>query len=374
MLQQRRIPVCAPLLGEREVELVTQCIRSTWVSSIGPQVQEFERKFAGFCDSKFGVATNSGTTALHLALVGLKIKKGDEVILPTFTMIASPNAVEYTGAKIVLVDADPKTWNMAVDDVEGQISDHTKAIMAVHIYGHPTDMRPLIELAEKYDLAIVEDAAEAHGAEYLGKRTGSLGDVGSFSFYSNKIITTGEGGMNTTDDGDLADRMAWLRAHAFGRGGKHFWHEELGYGYRMTSLQASMGIAQMERIGEMVERRRNHARLYNELLSSLEEDKITLPPEEKWAKNVYWMYSILVKNNVIRDELMQSLEKAGIETRTFFYPIHNQPYYSSRFQHQRFPVAEDLSRRGLNLPSGNGLTEEEITYVSEKVVDFFKGE
>jgi len=372
MLQQRKIPVCAPLVGEREVEVVTRAIRSSWISSMGPQVQEFESKFAAFCETKFGVATNSGTTALHLALEGLKIKEGDEVILPTFTMIASANAIEYTGARPVLVDADPTTWNMNVTEVEDKVSANTKAIMPVHIYGHPTDMQPLVELATKRDLAIVEDAAEAHGAEYKGKKVGSIGDVGSFSFYANKIITTGEGGMNTTNDPDLAERMSWLRAHAFGKGGKHFWHEELGFGYRMSSLQAAMGLAQIERLEDLVRARRSHARLYNELLSSLSEEHIVLPPEEPWAKSVFWMYSILVKNASIRDELMKSLERGGIETRTFFYPIHKQPYYSSRFANENFPVADDLSMRGINLPSGNGLTQEEVSYVCQSVIDFFK--
>lgn len=372
MLQQRKIPVCAPLVGEREVEVVTRAIRSSWISSMGPQVQEFESKFAAFCETKFGVATNSGTTALHLALEGLKIKEGDEVILPTFTMIASANAIEYTGARPVLVDADPTTWNMNVTEVEDKVSANTKAIMPVHIYGHPTDMQPLVELATKRDLAIVEDAAEAHGAEYKGKKVGSIGDVGSFSFYANKIITTGEGGMNTTNDPDLAERMSWLRAHAFGKGGKHFWHEELGFGYRMSSLQAAMGLAQIERLEDLVRARRSHARLYNELLSSLSEEHIVLPPEEPWAKSVFWMYSILVKNASIRDELMKSLERGGIETRTFFYPIHKQPYYSSRFANENFPVADDISMRGINLPSGNGLTEEEVSYVCQNVIDFFR--
>jgi len=372
MLQQRKIPVCAPLVGEREVEVVTRAIRSSWISSMGPQVQEFESKFAAFCETKFGVATNSGTTALHLALEGLKIKEGDEVILPTFTMIASANAIEYTGARPVLVDADPTTWNMNVTEVEDKVSANTKAIMPVHIYGHPTDMQPLVELATKRDLAIVEDAAEAHGAEYKGKKVGSIGDVGSFSFYANKIITTGEGGMNTTNDPDLAERMSWLRAHAFGKGGKHFWHEELGFGYRMSSLQAAMGLAQIERLEDLVRARRSHARLYNELLSSLSEEHIVLPPEEPWAKSVFWMYSILVKNASIRDELMKSLERGGIETRTFFYPIHKQPYYSSRFANENFPVADDISMRGINLPSGNGLTQEEVSYVCQSVIDFFK--
>src|SRR5436853_743577 len=372
MLQQRKIPVCAPLVGEREVEVVTQAIRSSWISSMGPQVQEFESKFAAFCETKFGVATNSGTTALHLALEGLKIKEGDEVILPTFTMIASANAIEYTGARPVLVDADPTTWNMNVTEVEDKISTNTKALMPVHIYGHPTDMQPLTELATKLDLAIVEDAAEAHGAEYKGTKVGSIGDVGSFSFYANKIITTGEGGMNTTNDSDLAERMRWLRAHAFGRGGKHFWHEELGFGYRMTSLQGAMGLAQMEKIDEMVQWRIDHAHQYNDMLRKLSGREITLPPEKKWAKNVYWMYSILVNDSRKRDDLMAWLSKRGIETSTFFYPIHRQPYYASRYLGQRFDVADDLSKRGINLPSGAGLTHEEISYVSDSIADFFK--
>src|SRR5438445_3273325 len=372
MLQQRKVPVCAPLVGEREVEVVTQAIRSSWISSMGPQVQEFESKFAAFCETKFGVATNSGTTALHLALEGLKIKEGDEVILPTFTMIASANAIEYTGARPVLVDADPTTWNMNVTEVEDKVSANTKAIMPVHIYGHPTDMQPLVELATKRDLAIVEDAAEAHGAEYKGKKVGSIGDVGSFSFYANKIITTGEGGMNVTDSEELAEKMRWLRAHAFGRGGKHFWHEALGFGYRMTSLQAAVGLAQMERIDDMISRRINHARLYNKLLENLSHDKIILPPEMKWAKNVYWMYSILLNDPSERDNLMSWLSERGIETRTFFYPIHRQPYYAPRYGGESYKVADDISRRGINLPSGSGLTDDDISYVSDCVLDFFK--
>ncbi len=372
MLQTRTIPVCAPLVGEREVELVSKCIRSSWISSQGTYVTEFEEKFARFCGADFGAATNSGTTALHLALAALRIGKGDEVILPTFTMIASINAIEYTGAKAVLVDADPETWNMDVSSVKQKTTDKTKAIMPVHVYGHPTDMDPLLELQEEVGIRIVEDAAEAHGAKYKGRTTGSIGDVGSFSFYANKIITTGEGGMDVTSDADLAERMRWLRAHAFGRGGKHFWHEELGFGYRMTSLQGAMGLAQMEKIDEMVQWRIDHAHQYNDMLQKLSGREITLPPEKKWAKNVYWMYSILVNDSRKRDDLMAWLAKRGIETRTFFYPIHRQPYYASRYVGQRFDVADDLSKRGINLPSGAGLTHEEISYVSDSIVDFFK--
>ena len=372
MLQTRNIPVCAPVVGEREVELLTECIRSSWISSLGPFVRSFEERFAQFCGAGFGVTTNSGTTALHLALAALGIGKGDEVIVPTFTMIASANAVEYTGATAVLVDADPVTWNMDTSSLKEKISARTKAIMPVHIYGHPTDMDPLIELAERHGLSVVEDAAEAHGAKYKGRKVGSIGNVGSFSFYSNKIITTGEGGMNVTDNEELAEKMRWLRAHAFGRGGKHFWHEALGFGYRMTSLQAAVGLAQMERIDEMIRSRREHAHMYNELLARISDSHITLPPEEHWATNVYWMYSILVRDRLKRDKLMEWLSRKGIETRTFFFPIHRQPYYASRYEGEHYRVADDLSERGINLPSGSGLTEEEISYISNGVIEFFR--
>jgi perosamine synthetase len=372
VLQSRKIPVCAPVLGERELEYLTKCIRSSWISSLGPFVAEFEGKFAQFCETQFGVTTNSGTTALHLALVALGIGKGDEVILPAFTMIASINAIEYTGAKAVLVDADRETWNMDVSAIRRKITEKTKAIMPVHIYGHPTDMDPITEIASELGLRIIEDAAEAHGARYKGRTVGSLGDVASFSFYSNKIITTGEGGMNVTEDEELAEKMRWLRAHAFGRGGKHFWHEALGFGYRMTSLQAAVGLAQLERIDDMIARRVDHARLYNELLGKLSEDKIVLPPEKKWARNVYWMYSILVSDQSKRDGLISWLSERGIETRTFFYPIHRQPYYAPRYDGESYEVADDISKRGINLPSGSGLTDEDISYVSDCVLDFFK--
>jgi perosamine synthetase len=361
-----KIPVCAPKIGEGEVEYVIKCIRSGWVSGVSKFVEEFEEKFANYCGCKYGVATNSGTTALHLALVTLNIKTGDEVIIPTFTMIATANAVTYTGAKPVLVDAELSTWNIDTSKIEDKITKRTKAIMPVHTYGHPVDLDPIVELAKKYDLYIVEDAAESHGAEYKGKKTGCIGDIGCFSFYANKIITTGEGGMIVTNNEELAEKARWLRAHAFGKHGKHFYHEALGFGYRMSALQAALGLAQLEHIDEFISIRRNNAKLYNSLLSELGE-KIALPPEAPWAKNVYWMYSILIQDNfgISRDELMKRLELEGIETRTFFYPIHVQPIYEKQYRGEHFPVADELSRKGINLPSGNNLTANEVTYVCE---------
>lgn len=363
-----KIPVCAPKLNGKEIEYVTDCIKSTWISSQGKYVTEFENKFAECCKVKYAISTNSGTTALHLALATLDIQAGDEVIIPTFTMIATANAVTYTGAKPVFVDSERKTWNIDISNIEEKITDRTKAIMPVHTYGHPVDMDSVMELGERYGLFVIEDAAEAHGAEYKGRRTGGLGHMACFSFYSNKIITTGEGGMVVTNDEELAERARWLRAHAFGKHGKHFWHEALGFGYRMSALQAAVGLAQVERIDEFVSIRRHHAKLYNSLLSELG-DKITLPPEASWAKNVYWMYSILIENKfgISRDELMKKLELEGIETRTFFYPIHVQPIYAKRYGLEKFPVAEDLSRRGMNLPSGSNLTAEVVEYVCDSI-------
>jgi len=358
------IPVCAPLIREKEAQFVAECVRSGWVSGVSKYVEEFEERFARFCGGRYGVATNSGTTALHLALAALGVGRGDEVIIPTFTMIATANVVEYTGAKPVLIDSEPQTWNLDTAKIRRKINHRTKVIMPIHTYGHPADMDAMLEAAETRDLYVVEDAAEAHGAEYKGKRAGCIGDLGCFSFYANKIITTGEGGMIVTNNEELAEKARWLRAHAFGRQGKHFWHEAVGFGYRMSGLQASLGIAQLENIEEFISTRRNNAKLYNSLLSDLG-DKITLPPEAPWAKSVFWMYSILIQDGlgISRNDLMKSLEHDGIETRTFFYPVHQQPVYAERFQGEELPVAEELSKRGVNLPSGNNLTAEEVEYV-----------
>ncbi len=363
-----KIPVCSPKIGEGEVQKVTECLRSTWVSGISEYVDKFEEKFSKYCGCKYGVATNSCTTALHLALVTLGIGKKDEVIVPTLTMIANVNAITYTGAKPVLVDSEFRTWNIDVSKIDKKISNNTKVIMPVHTYGHPVDMDPVLELCKKNDLYVVEDAAEAHGAVYKGKKTGGIGVMGCFSFYGNKIITTGEGGMIVTNNEEFAEKARWLRAHAFSKEGRHFYHEALGYGYRMSGLQAALGLAQLENINEFVSVRRNNAKRYNYLLSELEE-KITLPPEAPWAKNVYWMYSVLIQDKfgISRDELMKKLELDGIETRTFFYPIHAQPIYAKQYQGENFPVADELSMKGINLPSGNNLTADEVTYVCECV-------
>jgi len=359
-----KIPVCAPKISQLEADYVLECIRSTWISSTSEYVTKFENKFARYCGCKYGVATNSGTTALHLALATLGIGSSDEVVLPTFTMIATANAVAYTGARPVLVDAELNTWNIDTSKIREKITKRTRVIMPVHTYGHPTDMDPIMELADRHGLFVVEDAAEAHGAKYKGKMAGSIGDMGCFSFYANKIITTGEGGMIITNNEELAEKARWLRGLAFGQHGRHFHHEALGFNYRISALQAAFGLAQLEKIEKFVLIRRDNAKLYNSLLSEIG-DKITLPPEASWARNVFWMYSILIQERfgMSRDDLMKKLELDGIETRTFFYPIHSQPIYAGQYTKEKFPLADELSRKGMNLPSGNCLTAEEIEYV-----------
>jgi perosamine synthetase len=282
-------------------------------------------------------------------------------------MIATANAVTYCGAKPVLVDMEPEYWQMDLNQVEAKITPRTKAIVPVHIYGHPTDMDPLRELAHKHGILVIEDAAEAHGAEYKGRRAGSLGDAAGFSFYGNKIITTGEGGMVTTSNREIA-RLAWnLRDHAFSHE-RHFWHKFVGFNYRMTNLQAAVGLAQVEQLDSFVAARRQHALEYNCRLSEI--PGIRTPAEAPWAKNVYWMYGILVDENeygMNRDQLRQALAERGIETRTFFIPMHCQPVYWRQFLGERYPVAEDLCRRGFYLPSASSLSLHEIEYVTDVI-------
>jgi len=360
------VPIAAPFLGQKEIEYVVDVVRSGWISSVGKYVSEFENRFSVFCSTKYGIGTSSGTTALHLAVASLGIGPGDEVIIPDFTMIASANSIRYTGAKPILVDSELDTWNMNVRKVEAKISSKTKAIMVVHTYGHPTEMGPILEIAQRHGLYVIEDAAEAHGAEYKGKRVGSLGDVGCFSFYANKIITTGEGGMVVTNSEETATMCRLLRDQAYEKK-RRFWHRYIGFNYRLTNLQAAIGLAQLERISEFVEIRRRNARLYNSLLHNVA--GLVLPPEANWAKNVYWMYSILLeeKYGIGRDALMEKLLSDGIDTRPFFLPIHLQPAYSGSYEGEEYPVAKTLSEVGLNLPSGNTLSEEQVAYVCEAI-------
>jgi perosamine synthetase len=360
------IPVCQPTLSGNELKYITDAVETNWISSAGSYIPRFEALFAEKMGAHYGIACTNGTVALHLALATLGLQDGDEVIIPTFTMIATANAATYLGARPVLVDSEPYTWNMDLNHVEDAITPRTKAIVLVHTYGHPVDMDILNEIAARRGIFVLEDAAEAHGAVYKGRPVGSLGDAASFSFYGNKIITTGEGGMITTNRKDVA-RLAWnLRDHAFSTE-RHFWHKFVGYNYRMTNMQAAIGLAQTEQLEQFVHARRANAAYYTELLSQI--PGIVTPPEAPWAKNVFWMYGILLNKEfgLSRDQLRNALAARGIETRTFFIPMHCQPIYFDQYRGQRFPIAEDLCRRGLYLPSASSLTRENILTVVQAI-------
>lgn len=362
-----RIPVCEPVIGRKELAYVKEAVKSGWISSKGPFIKEFEQGLARYVGTKYAVSTSSGTTALHLAIASLGIGKGDEVIIPTFTMIATANAVTYTGAKPVLIDSEQETWNIDPLKIEEKITRRTKAIIVVHIYGHPCNMDPVLEVARRHQLYVVEDAAEAHGAEYKGKKVGSIGDISCFSFYANKIITTGEGGMLLTSNNEIAQKAALLKDQAYEKE-RRFLHREIGFNYRLTNLQAALGVAQLEKIDDFAEARRRNARIYNSLLEDLE--CVELPPEADWAKNVYWMYSILLKRQapLTRDQLASRLmDGFGIDTHPFFVPIHNQPVYSRQYEGKRFEVAENLSKNGINLPSASNLSKDNIRYICSAI-------
>ena len=371
------IPVNEPLLDGNELEYVTDCIKSGWISSVGDYITKFEQSFAEYCGRSYGVAVSNGTTALQIACRCLDLKPGDEVIIPTFTIISCAQAIVYEGATPVLVDADPETWTINIDQVAEKITRHTKAIMPVHIYGHPTDIKPLLNLAEDHNLAIIEDAAEAHGAEYniqhseggnFWKRCGSFGTLSCFSFYANKLITTGEGGMVLTDDKKLADRAAALRNLCF-LPNRRFYHESLGFNFRMTNLQAALGVAQLERIDAIVARKRYIGIYYTKKLRQIK--GIQIPVEKPWAKNVYWMYGIVFseETGLNADDAALLLREKCIDTRPFFLGMHEQPAFQDMdlFRGEQYPVAERLARQGLYLPSGLTLTIEQMDIISTAI-------
>ena len=357
------IPVAEPFLDDRELAYVSQCIRSGWISSLGEFVVRFEEGFSAFCDCRYGVAVSNGTAALHLALVALGVGPGDEVIVPTLTFVATANAVRYTGATPVFVDAHPRTWTLDPEQVAAKVTSRTRAVIPVHLYGHPADMDPILDLARKHGFEVIEDAAEAHGARYKGQPVGSLGRVGCFSFYGNKVITTGEGGMLTTNDEELAERLRSLRDHGMAKD-RRYWHPEVGYNYRLTNLQAAVGVAQLEKIRTILRRKQAISRRYEELLKDI--PGIGLPPKATWAEGICWLYSILVEPEygLDRDALMVALRERGIDTRPFFWPLHELPPYRSDV---RLPVAEALARKGLSLPSAASLSDEQIVRVATAI-------
>lgn len=362
MSQNLFIPVNEPLLDGNEEKYLIECIRTGWISSEGPFVKRFEEQFAACMGRKYGVAVSNGSVALDAAVVALGIVQGDEVIMPAFTIISCAAAIVRAGAVPVVVDCDPATWNMNVDQIESRITPRTKAIMVVHIFGLPVDMSPLLSLARKHGLKVIEDAAEMHGQTYKEQPCGSFGDISTFSFYSNKHITTGEGGMIVTDDPDLADKCRSLRNLCF-KPEQRFVHDELGWNFRMTNMQAALGVAQLERLDEFVRIKRRMGTHYTRLLSGT--PGIQLPLEKTdFAENIYWVYGLVLDDLVPFDarEAMARLSKLGIGTRPFFWPTHEQPVLRKMglFAGESYPIAERIARRGFYIPSGMALSDGQI--------------
>jgi perosamine synthetase len=371
------IPVSEPVLGDLEYEYVKECLETGWISSSGRFIHDFEGGWAEYCRMKYGVAVSNGTVALQLALRAIELDPGDEVIIPSLTIISCALACIYNEAVPVLVDCDPQTWCMDVEQVRQKITSRTRAVMPVHLYGHPVDMDPLMQLAEKHGLMVIEDAAEAHGARVLDRGgagdwrpCGGLGHLSAFSFYANKPITTGEGGMVLTNDPELADRLRSLRNLSH-RSERRFYHTELGFNFRMTNLQAALGLAQLTRMEQIIERKRWIGKRYTETLAGVQ--GLQLPVEREWAKQNYWMYGVVLDEATGQDaeSLANRLAAQEIDTRPFFLGMHEQPALTDRglFTGEQYPVTERLSRQGLYLPSGLSLTESQLDFVCRSVTE-----
>lgn len=362
------IPVAEPCITEADIELVNDALKSGWISSAGKFLDQFEESWAARCQMPHGIAVSNGSVALDVAVGLLGLSPGDEVIMPSFTIISPAQSVVRAGGIPVLVDSDPTTWQMDASRIEDKITSRTKAILVVHIYGHPADMDPVMEIAHRHGLTVIEDAAEVHGARYKGKPCGGLADISTFSFYANKLVTTGEGGMVLVRTQNLAERARSLRNLCFQKK-QRFLHDELGYNFRLTNLQAALGVRQVERLDEIVARKRSIADRYTKLLSDI--PGIQLPAEEPWAYNVYWVYGLVLDEQTGMDakQLAERLHLLQIETRPYFLGMHEQPVFQQMglFTGERYPVAERLARRGLYIPSGLTISDAQIDEVASAV-------
>lgn len=359
-----KFPVYRPQLIGNESRYVNECLDSTWISSKGIFLKRFEDEFAQYISARKATAVCNGTVALHLAMLALGISPGDEVIVPTLTYVAPVNAVSYCGATPVFVDSLTDTWQIDPADVRKKISKKTKAILAVHLYGHPCDLEELRKVADENDLFLIEDCAEAIGSLVNGKHVGTVGDVSTFSFFGNKTITTGEGGLVATNDETLYERATHFKGQGLAKH-RQYWHDVIGYNYRMTNVCAAIGLAQLEQIDVLLNRKLEIARLYQKYFESA---KIKYHHQVGNVRHSYWMFSILLDSPALRDPMREHLASHGIETRPLFYPVHTMPMYSSKYQ--KHPVAESLGWRGINLPSYPGLTDEDVCYIAERVLDF----
>lgn len=369
------IPVNEPQLTGNERAYINQCIDTGWISSEGPFVTQFEEQFAARVGRRYGIAVSNGSVALDAAVAALELHTGDEVILPSFTIISCAAAIVRAGATPVVVDSLRDTWNMDIAQIEAKITPRTKAIMVVHIYGLPVDMDPLLELADRHRLKIIEDAAEMHGQTYKGRPCGSFGDLSTFSFYPNKHITTGEGGMIVTDNEHLAERCRSLRNLCF-QPGKRFVHNELGWNFRMSNIQAALGVAQLERLDDTIARKRAIGARYTALLADIPGIQLPLAHTD-YADNIYWVYGIVLDNTIPFDaeEAMQRLRQHAIGSRPFFWPMHEQPVFHKMglFENETYPVAEYMARRGFYIPCSMGLTDEQLERVADILHTIMKG-
>lgn len=358
----RRIPVMEPSLAGNELNYVTQCVQTSWISSQGKFVSQLEDMLAEYCGAPHALAVSNGTVALHLAMVALGIGKGDEVIVPDLTFAASINAIIYCGATPVIVDCADDSWNVSAEKIKPAITNRTKAIMPVHLYGHPCAMDDIMALAKEHGLLVVEDAAEALGSEWKGKRVGSFGHVATFSFFGNKTITTGEGGMILFQDKEVYEHAKVLRDHGMNKQ-KRYWHDHVGFNYRMTNMQAAIGVAQMERVNEIISSKCALGHAYSELFAS---EDVLLPPVHEHAKDTFWLYTIRLKNTELRDELIAKLMANGIETRPVFYPLSQMPPYLD-YAKNPCPNAASISASGISLPSSVGLAAEQQQSVAKTI-------
>ncbi len=362
----KAIPVNTPLLSGNELKYLTECIETGWISSEGPFIRRFEESFATYTDRKFGVAVSNGSAALDIAVAALGLGPGDEVIMPAFTIISPAQSLVTAGALPVLVDCEPESWNMDVTQIEAKITEHTKAILLVHIYGLPVDLDPVLDLCKKYNLLLIEDAAEMHGQSYKGRKCGSFGDISIFSFYPNKLITSGEGGMIVCNDPELAEKCQKLRNLAFEPKGRRFVHYEIGWNYRMTNLQAAVGLAQLEKANEHLARKIAIGQQYNALLKELKGFQLPLE-KTAFAENIYWVYGLVAETEKLQEETVRRLAEKQIGTRPFFWCMHEQPVFREMglFHGESYPHAEKIARNGFYLPSGLGLQDKEIEYVAQ---------
>lgn len=368
------IPVNEPLLNGNEKKYLCECIDTGWISSEGPFVKQFEEKMSAAAGRKYGIAVSNGTAALEVAMQAIGIGKDDEVIMPTFTIISCAMAVTKLGAKPVLVDSNIDTWNMQIDEIENKITPKTKAILMVHLYGLPAEINHVLELARKYNLKIIEDAAEMHGQTYYGKPCGSFGDISTFSFYPNKHITTGEGGMVVTDNEALAEKCRMLRNLCF-RKDVRYVHDEISDNYRFTNLQAAVGLAQLERLDEFVKKKREIGKFYTNALADIEGIKLPVAKTE-YADNIYWVYGIVLDKETIlsNQDITKLLAAEGIGTRTFFWCMHEQPVYQKQgmFDGEKYENAEYLARKGFYIPSGLAITKTQMEIVADKIHKVFR--